>query len=283
MKKILLISFIISTLAANIVNAQQAWTKQKGKYYTQIGASYLSFNSLINGTGDLIPLNKTFTDLTIQAYGEYGLTDKLTLSASLPFRAISSGSTTKANAAKEGSLSGFSNIPVALTANFYNKNGVVISAKAGIGLPTAKYDAPTGLRTGFDATTFAPSVLAGFGHAKFFTSGEIGYAIRNNNYSNRYFINWQIGKFLGEKKKILGIVGVEMMKSLDNGKHDDGNSVLTGFYLDKQSYLSPNFKLGYKATPNVTTWLSAGFGIGGVTKYVGATPGISFSISYQND
>ena len=282
MKKIAHILALLSVLTTNTSNAQQAWTKPKGKFYTQIGASYLNYNSLINGTAGLIPLNKSFADLTLQAYGEYGITDKLTVSGSIPFRAISSSNSTKTNAVKEGSLAAFSNIQAALTANFYNKDGVVISGKTQIALPTAKYDAPTGLRSGFDATSVTPSVLVGFGHAKFFTSGEIGYVFRNNNYSNRFMMAAQIGKFFGTSKKHLGIIGFELMNSLDGGTHDDGNSVFTGSYLDKQSFLSPNIKYGYKATSKITTWFSAGFGLRGVTKSVGASPGLSFSVSYQN-
>ena len=71
------------------------------------------------------------------------------------------------------------------------------------------------------------------------------------------------------------------MNSLKNGSFDDGNAKTTGLYLDDQSYLSPNLKFGFKATPKVMLWLSAGGGLGAVTRNVAASPGLSFSVSYQ--
>ncbi len=265
--------------------AQQAWTKEKGKFYAQIGASFLSYDQLLNGKAnpkDYTPLNAKFTDMTIQTYGEYGLTNRITLSGQVPLKLLSSSDVKLPNTIKEGSLSALSNIQAAVTANFYNKNGIVVSGKANIGLPTAKFDAPTGLRSGFDAWSVEPSVLMGFGHAKFFASGELGYVLRTNNYSNRIHFAAQIGKFFGKKKKMMGIFNLELMKSGDNGTYNDATSLQTGLYLDKQSYFSPTLKFGYKTNDKITLWLSAGGGLAPITKNIAASPGLSFSISYQN-
>jgi hypothetical protein len=281
MKKLLFL-FLLFALIFTKINAQQAWTRAKGTYYAQIGASYLKANKLLNGLDNSIPLNRDITDMTIQGYGEYGLTNRLTFSAQIPLKLLSVSNTTNQPNVVDGSLITFSNIQAALTANFYNKNGYVIAGKTNIGLPTAKYQATTGLRSGFDATSVTPSLLAGFGHAKFFTSAEIGYVFRTNNYSNRYMAAWQIGKFFGKNKKILGILNLDLMKSDENGTYNDGFSTTTGLYLDEQSYLSPGLKIGYKATQKVMLWLSVGGGVGGVTRNIAASPGLSFSVSYQN-
>ncbi len=284
MKK-LFILVIISILFFNLVQAQQAWTKEKGKFYTQVGASYLSYTQLLNGKTapeNWTNLNGKFTDVTVQAYGEYGITNRLTLSAQVPIRLISSKEITAPSTITAGSLTALGNIHAALTANFYNKEGIVISGKANVGLATAKYDVKTGLRSGFDGTSFEPSLLVGIGRAKFFASGEAGYVLRNNGYSNRLHLAGQIGKFFGKNKRILGILNVELMKSGSDGTYNDGTSAQTGLYLDKQSYLSPTLKLGYKATEKVTLWLSGGSGLTSITKNIAASPGLSFSISYQN-
>jgi hypothetical protein len=281
MKK-LLSPFLLFALIATQINAQQAWTRAKGTYYAQIGTSLLKANSLLNGTENANPLDRDITDITIQGYGEYGLTNRLTLSTQIPLKLLSVSNTINQLNVVDGNLITFSNIQAALTANFYNKNGYVISGKANIGLPTAKYQATTGLRSGFDATSVASSLLAGFGHAKFFTSAEIGYVFRTNNYSNRYAAVWQIGKFFGKNKKFLGILNLDLMKSDEKGTYDDGFSTSTGLYLDEQSYLSPGLKFGYKATQKVMLWLSVGGGVGGVTRNIAASPGLSFSASYQN-
>jgi hypothetical protein len=284
MKKIFNL-FIISTLLTSATNAQQAWTKEKGKFYAQIGGSYLTYNQLLNGESSAkswTKLNADFTDMTVQAYGEYGVTNCIMLSAQLPFRLLSSKNVTQPTTITAGSLTALGNIHAAVTANFYNKDGVVISGKANVGLPTAKFDAKTGLRSGFDATSVEPSLLVGYGHAKFFASGELGYVLRNNNYSNRVHVAAQIGKFFGKSKKLMAILNIELMKSSSDGTYNDGTSAKTGLYLDKQSYLSPTVKLGYKANQKVTLWLSAGGGLAPITKNIAASPGLSFSVSYQN-
>ncbi len=281
----LCILLIISILMSEKSFAQQAWTKEKGKFYAQIGASYLTYNQLLNGetsTKSWTKLNADFTDMTVQAYGEYGVTNRITLSAQLPFRLLSSKNVIQPNTISEGSLTALGNIQAAVTGNFYNKDGIVISGKVNVGLPTAKFDAKTGLRSGFDATSVEPSILVGYGHAKFFASGEAGYVLRNNNYSNRTHVAAQIGKFFGKNKKLMGIFNIELLKSGSDGTYDDGTSIKTGLYLDEQSYLSPTFKFGYKANPKVTLWLSAGGGLPPITKNIAASPGLSFSVSYQN-
>jgi hypothetical protein len=125
-------------------------------------------------------------------------------------------------------------------------------------------------------------LLAGLGHAKFFTSAEVGYVLRNNGYSNRVFATWQIGKYIGKQKKLLPILSLDYMKSLSGGTFNDESGITTGMYLNAQSYLSPGLKLGYKSTPKITLWLSIGGGVGHVTQNIAASPGLSFSISYQN-
>ncbi len=265
--------------------AQQAWTKEKGKFYAQVGASYLTYSQLLNGKlspSEWTDLNAKFTDITLQAYGEYGITNRITLSGQVPLKVLASKNITPPNTITAGSLAALSNLQAAVTANLYNKNGIVLSAKTTIGLPTATFDAPTGLRSGFDASSAEPSLMAGFGHAKFFTSGEFGYVFRGNGYSNRIHAAGQIGKFFGKNKKILGIVNVELMKSGDTGTYNDASSSKTGLYLDKQSYLAPTFKLGYKTTDKVMLWLSLGGGLAPITKNIAASPGLTFSVSYQN-
>jgi hypothetical protein len=282
MKKIIIL-LIINVLSNNINHAQQAWTKEKGKFYSQIGASFLTYNALLNEGKEFTPLNRTISDRTLQGYVEYGITNRLMVSAQLPFKMTSVRDVGNANIGQNGSLAGFSNIQTALTANLLNKNGISISAKGEIDFPTAQFNIQTGLRTGFDATTVSPSLLVGYGHAKFFTSAEVGYALRNNAYSNRTFAAAQLGASVGKNKKFMAIFGAEYMQSANNGTHDDASSAFTGLYLDKQSYLAYHLKLAYKITPKMKVWLATGTGLGSLNKYVAATPSYSLSISYQND
>jgi hypothetical protein len=276
-------ALIINVLSNNISLAQQAWTKEKGKFYSQIGTSFLSYDALLNEGKDFIPINRTVSDVTIQGYAEYGITDRFMVSAQLPLKTTSVSNVGNANIGKDGSLTGLSNIQAALTANLFKKNGFVASAKGTIDFPTARFDIKTGLRTGFDATTIAPSLLVGYGHTKFFTSAEMGYAIRNNGYSNRTFAAAQVGTSFGKNKNFITIFGAEYMQSSNKGTYDDASSAFTGLYLDKQSYMAYHLKLAYKITPKIKVWLATGTGLSSLNRNVAATPSYSLSISYQND
>jgi hypothetical protein len=282
MKK-LPILLTINILCAQFAHAQQAWTKEKGKFYSQIGASFLTYNSLHNQGKEFIALNRTVSDRTLQGYVEYGILNRLMVSAQLPLKLTSVSNSGNVNIGGNGSLTGLGNIQTALTANLWNKNGISVSVKGAIDFPTAQFDIKTGLRTGFDATTIAPSLLAGYGHSKFFTSAEIGYAVRNNDYSNRTFANAQLGGFFGKKKRFLGILAAEYMQSANTGTYYDASSLFTGLYVDRQGYMSINLKMAYKITSKMKVWLATGGGIGGLNNYVGVTPSYSLSISYQND
>ncbi len=260
--------------------SQQAWTKDQGKYFAQVGSSILFYNSYINSeTKSVLPLNRSFLDMSFSLYGEYGLTNYLTLSGQLPFKYSASFDGKDTNV-KDGSIAGFSNINLGLTGRLFQKGGVVISTKVKTSLPVSKYDVETGLRTGFDATTFTPSFLIGVGAAKFFTSAEVGREFRNNGYTNRNFIAWQIGKFFHDKKYIF-ILGLEYLKSIGTSTHDDGTSKYTSLYLSTQSYLSPTLKFGYYVKPTNTLWFSVGFGLPG-TDDIPASPGFSISYSKTN-
>jgi Putative MetA-pathway of phenol degradation len=282
MKKIFIV-LIISILSNQMSHAQQAWTKEKGKFYSQIGTSFLSYNALLNEGKENLPIGRTVSDVTIQGYAEYGITDRFMVSASLPLKLTSVSNAGNANIGKDGNLAGLGNIQTALTANLFKKNGFVVAAKGTIDFATAQFDIKTGLRTGFDATTFAPSLLVGYGHSKFFTSAEMGYAIRNNGYSNRTFAAAQVGRSFGKKKNFMAILGADFMQSANGGTYDDASSAFTGLYLNKQSYLAYHLKLAYKITPKIKAWLATGTGVGSLNRNVAATPSYSLSISYQND
>lgn len=271
------LAFIFLTLS---LHSQQAWTKTKGKYFGQIGTSFLAYNSYIdNDTKSILPLGRDFVDMSVSLYGEYGVTDYLTVTAQLPFKYSSSTAGQNSNV-KDGSISGLSNINLALTGRLFQKGGAVVSAKLRTSLPTGKYDDATGLRTGFDATTIAPSLLFGLGASKFFTALEIGYEARNNGYTNRSMFGFQIGKrFFHEK--LIGIFGIEYYQALGESTYDDKKSEFTGLYLSTQTFLSPNIKFGYYVTPNNTFWFSAGFGLY-PTDDIPASPGISLSFSHMN-
>jgi hypothetical protein len=289
MKKLAFL-ILISLQFNKTMHAQQAWTSPKGKFYSQLGFTNLVYDGYNKAYDEIIPLNRKITHNALQGYIQYGITDKLMVTGVVPLTLTKSilTSGTQPAGLKDGSLNGLGNIQTGLTYRFYEKNGVVFSGKLNAILPTAQKDVATGLRTGDDALGVAPSLLAGFGHEKFFTSIEVGGVLRNNKYSDQTFGYFQIGKFMGKNKKLLMILHSAVRVSNKNGTYDDGNTKYTATYLNDLRYIVYGLKLGYKVTPKIMVWSDIRFWanstekIGGRTDALGLFPGLTFSVSYQN-
>jgi hypothetical protein len=111
---------------------------------------------------------------------------------------------------------------------------------------------------------------------------------RTNDYSNQTIANFQFGKKLGKKKRLLAIFHSELRISSKNGKYDDGNTRYTATYLNNLSYIAYGAKFGYAISKNVMTWADIRFwstntvDIGARTEELGLLPGLTFSVSYSN-
>lgn len=287
MKYFLTLAIIATTYYAH---AQQAWTQKKGEAYVQLGASTIAYNSLFAAEmgEDTTPLPREVSETIIGLYAEYGILDKLTVSTFVPFHLASTGAQNDEWKAPvllpEGDFSGLGNIHLGLTYNILKKNnGLVFSGKLNTLLPTADYDAATGLQTGYDAFGVSPTLLVGLGKSNYFASAEAGATIMNNDYSSRFIVNAQIGKQFLKSKKLTGIFSIHINAPMDE-KTDienltlNGTAVNTGLYLNEQAYYAFTFKAGYAFAQDWNLWLSAGMGAG---QNVAAAPALTFSVGHQ--
>jgi hypothetical protein len=285
-KKILFL-FAISMFIFENTQAQQAWTKPKGKFFTQVGLTIDNYDGIIpDGGGKTLVLNRKIQKNTIDAYLEYGISDKLTITGVVPFITINSKNAL-ANGLPDGSLNAFSNIQLATTYRFYRKKGLVVSGKVNIATPTASFDESKGLRTGDAAMALEPSLLFGYGHSKFFTSAEIGFGFRSNNYSSQSLLNAQIGKSFGKKQKMMIILNTVNRVSNKDGAFKDQNNQYTALFLNNMSFTIIGLKTGYKVTPKMTLWVnirsSAPWGTPeNIGEPTNPLPAFTFSFSYQN-
>ncbi len=89
---VLAATLLVPVLATPI--AAQAWVQPVGGYYVKISASYLRTDEQYDVRGDIEPMaagdttssGQSFRDVTLSAYLEYGLTERYTMVASLPFK-----------------------------------------------------------------------------------------------------------------------------------------------------------------------------------------------------
>ena len=80
--------FTLLLLLATIVQSAQAggpWPRKKNKGYAQLGFTYVGYSKYFDHNGDVVNMRRNVTDFTAQAYIDFGLTDRLTMMAQLPY------------------------------------------------------------------------------------------------------------------------------------------------------------------------------------------------------
>ncbi len=275
---------ILFLLAVTVAQAQ-SWTRQQKHGYVQAGYSIITYNALYAGEIDdldQIPLPLEVSDQTIPIYAEYGITNKLTISAEIPVKWVKTGEVNPEfvsfiQTPEQGELIGVGNIRLNGIYNIWKKDYWSATAKLRVDANTSTYEESTGLRTGFDAWTFAPYLGIGHGRRLWFAAAETGVNFRTNNYSTQSYTTAYGGiNFL--KNLFLFMGGLELQRNLSDGTHNDGNSTFTGLYIDNIEFLAWYFKLSVKPYKNYRIWLATGRGFGNL---VAKAPSFSITLSTE--
>ena len=205
----------------------------------------------------------------MQFYGEYGITNKTTLIVNLPYKIITHKDSPQNN--KENALG---NIELGLKHNFYNK-GWLVSGQFSVELNTGNYNENSGLRTGYDAYTFTPLLLAGKGFGKTYLQTFVGTRIRTNNYSSNFKIGGEYGGRISKNIWLIGFLDIE--KSFKNGDIVlPTSNKATGLYVNDQEYGVVGIKAIGEFSDNfgVTASLPAAFFGNNVAKQLALSFGI---------
>lgn len=275
---------IIIVLFSSTKSIGQAWTKQKGASFTQIGYSSIIGNAKYSDTGDFLDLSREVSDLTLQFYHEMGITDRLTVIANVPVKFVSTGKEIvstgfSGNILPSGNLNGLGNINLSAVYGIKQKSSLVYSVQLGAMLNTASEKQSVGLRTGVKAWGLAPSFHVGYGHDKFWSSFDLGGTLRSNDFSTQLFSTFQIGTRV---KNYLHVIGqFTILQSMEDGKAADGNAIETGLYTNDVGYTAISLKLGYQLKSNLCVWGAFGGGFNG-NDVLGA-PAFSIALSYTRN
>ncbi|MBW6481935.1 MAG: transporter [Vicingaceae bacterium] len=237
--KLSFISFLLLITLVFNVKAQSPWTKEKGKAYIQLGASGIFFNKArING--DKVTLGEDFSDITIQAYTEYGITNKLEAQAVLPYKFLYSKN--KASSATNN-YNNLGNITLGLKYLLSNKKWK-LSAGVQYSPKTSSYDNNSGFSTGFNAHTVLPYITIGSSKGKWYYFGNIGYGYLNNNYSDYLRLVLEAGYKFSEKGHVIFAVDTRNIINKEAAFLSDNKQSI--FYLDQQNYYGVGLKVNYE-------------------------------------
>lgn len=231
--------YIILLLVTSISMAQSPWTKEKGKSYVQLGVTSLNYDTY-QFDGNRINSDNTISDITVQAYGEYGITNKLEAQVVLPYKVVSS--TSKITNSSEN-LAGFGNATFGLKYKIYDKKWKV-STGISFSANSIKIDENIGLSTGFNASTILPYVSLGSSNKKLYYYGSIGYGYMNNNYSDYVKATFEVGYEVIPKGHLIFILDTRNILSKESAFTNDNAQWAS--YLDRQTYNAIGLKANYE-------------------------------------
>ena len=278
MKKGLLLLLIVPSF----LMAQSPWARNKAGFYVQTAYYFIpTYGTLYGADGGDIILDHKVSERQLQLYGEYGVTKKTTLTASLPVVFNKRGASNPASPyqfAQEdtGSISGFGNASLSLRHQFL-QGKVAIAGTIRVSFPARNSAKPfTDLKTGYDAITITPMLNIGIGFRNTYSFLYAGYGYRSNRYSHFLQIGAETGVHLGK----FWLVGFsELVYALENGSRVlPSIDVLTGLYVNDQGWLS----IGAKATWEINRFLGITISSAGAAwaQYVAKSPGIGAAIYF---
>lgn len=273
---------LVSILVQTSVFAQGPWATGKNHGYSQILFNTIpTYNTLYIGNGNTRETERELSDITLAAYLDYGISDKLTFNANIPYIFLSSGDLVDMSITpitEEGSLSGLGNITIGGKYTILQKK-IVAAIHLQADLPSRSFDNSTGLSTGVDATTIMPKFSLGSSDNNWFIYGYFGYGIRNNDY--HHIINYGIEGGIRAAENVSIILNINNINRLDNGLStvDTPTNLETGFYTSIQEYNAFLLKIyAEKIYGNFGGLLSMG---GGTGNSVAVSPALSLGIFYK--
>jgi len=283
--KKIIISLIIALAFVNSANEVHAgaWTQKAGQGFYKLEGRFIHARRFFEPNGKLIDI-PALSDYTTSFYGEYGLSERFTLVAHVPFykrialnRQIgkSSGFVYFAG----DSISGFADSDAGFRFGLEQNGPTVLSARVMLGLPLGKEEQRSGLLTGDGE--FNQLLALELGHSFYplpmYFSGEAGFNNRTKGFSDEFRYAAELGyTFWNDVTLMMKFTGVA---SLKNGE-DNIRSGMGGLYGNNVSYLALGPSLFYQFNKNFGVIA----GVDGATygQNVLASPSYSLGVYFKN-
>jgi len=257
MKKIFFSLFIV-LIFNTLAQAGGGWTQPKGGVYLKLSEWWIVSNQHYTDVG-LIDPNTTSGIFNTSLYGEYGITDRLTAIAYVPFFSRSfmnnvvSGTTGEVLIPGEA-LNGFGDSDLSIKYALTPKKKIRLAATVTLGLPLGEDAGGTqkNLQTGdgefnqlvqFDAST-SFSIKK---KATIYGTATVGFNNRTKGFSDEFRYGLEVG--LGLMKNRFWLIGrLTGVESLKNGTlASDANS--TSIFANNSEFTSISTEAAYYITP----------------------------------
>lgn len=238
MKKIAIL-LCLMTLSIQTIQSQSPWTREKGTSYVQLGFSGLFYDQF-QKEGNKENDNHKYNDITLLAYAEYGISNRLDATIILPYKMVSK--TNKTTTISE-SLSNIGAITAALKYKIYDAKWKIAGGFI-FNINTTVSDLNKKLSTGFNANTLIPYISAGSSHGKWYYFANIGYGYMDNDYSDFFKATFEVGYELIPSGHLMLVLDTRNIISKGSAFDNDINQWPS--YLDRQTYNAIGFKRNYE-------------------------------------
>jgi len=230
------------------------WPRKQGSAFIQLGFSTIGYNKIYDDRGDKAPVFADVRDNVLQAFGEVGVSDLLTLTASIPFKFLSVSPLQSALAPLTSKLtnSGLGDIDLMARYNFLTGDGYAVSCGLRFGIPSGDSKKANGLILGDGEFNVAPILLLGrsFYPQPAYITADVAFNFRGNGFSNELLYNVEFGYGLFESRLyvILLLSGKESTSSVPSRF---AAAALYGLSTNNQEYTAIVPKLLYKASDHL--------------------------------
>lgn len=277
MKKVLIALFSFATISSW---AQGAWPKGKGEGFFKLSETIIVSESFYTPEGTIRDI-KTAGVYISSFYGEYGLTDKLTAVAYVPFlfrNTINAQEfTLSPNTEEADEANSFGDVNLGLQYGLLKKGPLVLSTSLIFGIPSGQTDGGNSqlLQSGDGEFNQMLRLHAGYSFypKPFYAAGYVGVNNRTNNFSDEFRAGLEAGTSI---KSWFVALKMDWVESLQNG---DAEASQTGIFSNNTEFISFGPEVAYN--------FKNGLGISGSAlgafkgQNILASPSISLGVFYD--
>lgn len=250
MSKKLFSLIIIMAISVNAAFAGGGWPQKKGKGYFKLSQYVIISDSYYSPAGDILDI-ATASVFNTSFYGEYGLTDRLTAVAFIPF--FARATLNEQVSGRDGrqiapgdDVNSFGDTDISLKYGLIVDKPIVVSATLTLGLPLGNEAGGNTqiLQTGDGEFNQMITLEAsrGLRKGRAWISTLLAYNNRTNNFSDELRLGLEVGHKLGEK----WIVNAKLLSvnSLNNGS--DLETPTNGIFSNNIEYLAFTPEVAYQ-------------------------------------
>ena len=235
------------------------WPLKRGSGFYKLGFGFVRANQFYEPDGNRIAI-PTLADYTVSFYGEYGLTDRFTAVAYVPFmqrltlnRQV--GAETGFEFFEGDAVTGPADMDFGLRVGLFQLGNTTVSSTLTLGIPVGDNQQENGLLTGDGE--FNQMLSVGVGHSFYpapaYVSAEAAFNNRNQGFSDEFRVAAEAGYTL--RNRVTAIAKLRAQEPLRNGT-DATVGGTGGLYASNQRYLVFAFEMAVQMTQKLGFSLS---------------------------